>query len=105
MTGRDDADGIVRLQATVHGRVQGVGFRYFVMRRAHALGLVGWVANVADGGVQLVAEGPQIAIDALEADLDRGPTGAIVERVQAVRMPGTGEYREFGIRSGSHAGD
>ena len=105
MSGRDASDGVVRLEATVRGRVQGVGFRYFVMRRAHALDLAGWVANVADGAVRLVAEGSPASLDDLEEDLHRGPTGAIVDRVDAVRMPGTGEFPGFGIRSGTHSGD
>jgi hypothetical protein len=49
-----------RLHAVVHGRVQGVGFRYFVMREARALGLSGWVRNQADGSVEVEAEGAAI---------------------------------------------
>ena len=48
-----------RLDATVRGRVQGVGFRYFVLREAMDLGLEGWVANTRDGSVRCVAEGPR----------------------------------------------
>jgi acylphosphatase len=94
-----------RLEATVRGRVQGVGFRYFVVRRAVELGLVGWVANSADGSVRCVAEGTPPALDALEADLRRGPVGAIVDGVDAVRMTGTGRFDRFAVRSGAHSGD
>jgi acylphosphatase len=95
----------VRLEATVRGRVQGVGFRYFVVRRAMELGLVGWVANTADGSVRCVAEGPSAALDAFEAMLHEGPMGAIVDDVDVVRMPGTGRFERFAIRSGAHPGD
>ena len=94
-----------RLEATVRGRVQGVGYRYFVIRRAHELGLSGWVANVADGTVQLVAEGPPDALDRLERELLNGPTGAIVDAVDAVRMDATGSFAGFSNRSGGHRGD
>ena len=97
--------GPVRLDATIRGRVQGVGYRYFVVRRALDLGLVGWVANLADGSVRCVAEGPASAIDDLEAALREGPTGALVDDVNLVRMPATGEFERFSIRSGAHRGD
>ena len=94
-----------RLEATIRGRVQGVGFRYFVVRRAMELGLVGWVANIPDGRVRSVAEGPPDALDAFEAALNDGPVGAIVEAVDAVRMPATGAFDRFAVRSGAHPGD
>lgn len=94
-----------RLEATVRGRVQGVGFRYFVVRRAMELGLVGWVANAADGSVRCVAEGPLENLDALADELARGPLGAIVDAVDIVRMPGTGRFERFSVRSGAHSGD
>ena len=100
-----DAGGSRRLEATIRGRVQGVGYRYFVVRRATELGLVGWVANSADGTVRSVAEGPAAALEALEAALRDGPTGAIVDEVVAVRMPPTGRFDRFSIRSGAHPGD
>jgi len=94
-----------RLEATVRGRVQGVGFRYFVVRRALELDLVGWVANAPDGSVQCVAEGSPAALDALEATLRMGPLGAMVEAVDTVRMTGTGRLDRFRIRSCAHGGD
>jgi acylphosphatase len=101
-TGPESAE---RLEATVHGRVQGVGFRYFVVRRALEFGLVGWVANHPDGSVVCVAEGPAPVLDAFEAGLRGGPVGAIVGAVNAVRMPATGRFDRFAIRSGAHPGD
>jgi acylphosphatase len=87
-----------RLTASVSGRVQGVGFRYWVVRQATSLGLVGWVMNRDDeSAVELVAEGPQDALDALERMLHRGPPGARVERVDVERRPASGEYSRFSI--------
>ena|SRR5688572_22492863 len=94
-----------RLEATVHGRVHGVGFRWFVMRRAEHLRLGGWVANEADGTVRVVAEGRDEAVDALAADLESGPPGAVVDHVAAHYPPPTGEFGRFSVRPGGHSGD
>ena len=94
-----------RLDATVVGRVQGVGFRYFVLREAMALGLAGWVANTSDGAVRCVAEGPRPSLEALLGRLHEGPASAIVDRVSAAWMPATGTLGPFTIRSGGHPGD
>ena len=94
-----------RLEATIRGRVQGVGFRYFIVLRARELGLTGWVANEFDGSVRCTAEGPASALDRLEAALTIGPIGAVVDAVDAVRMPATGRFDRFAIRSGGHPGD
>jgi acylphosphatase len=95
----------VRLDATVSGRVQGVGFRYFVLREAMGLSLRGWVSNTMDGSVRCVAEGPR---DQLELLLDRlrvGPAAAIVEHTSEAWMPATGTLGPFEVRSGAHRGD
>lgn len=94
-----------RLEATVRGRVQGVGFRYHVLRHARDLGVRGWVANERDGSVRCVAEGPRAALEALLATLEAGPAGALVERVERAWGPATGAVRSFEIRGGSHPGD
>ena len=68
----------VRLTAWVHGRVQGVGFRWWVRSRALELGLVGWAANLQDGRVEVVAEGPRAAAETLLAALKApGPPGRV----------------------------
>ena len=87
-----------RLTARVTGRVQGVGFRWWVRRRAENLQLVGWVMNGDDErSVELVAEGPGSALTELEQILRDGPAGADVESVDARRGPASGEYDRFGI--------
>ena len=95
----------VRLDATVSGRVQGVGFRYFVLREAMELDLRGWVANTPDGAVRCVAEGPRTSLESLLERLHDGPVSAIVERVSVAWMPATGTLHSFSVRSGSHPGD
>lgn len=97
--------GTERIDARVTGRVHGVGFRYHVLREAQALGLVGWVANLPDGSVRCVAEGPREDLDALVERLQDGPPAAIVENVSVARMPATGTFVSFGVRSGAHRGD
>jgi acylphosphatase len=97
--------GTARLQAIVHGRVHGVGFRYFVVTRASALDLVGWVANEAGGTLQCVAEGPRADLEQLLELLREGPAAAHVQRVDATWGQSTGEFSSFSIRSGFHAGD
>lgn len=94
-----------RLDATVRGYVQGVGFRWFVVACARELRLVGWTANESDGAVRVVAEGDPATLDDLQTRLQRGPAAASVETVNAVRMPATGEFETFAIRSGDHRGD
>jgi len=103
--GPDQSTDAVRLEAVVRGRVQGVGFRYWVVRRAQDLGLTGWVANELDGSVRCVAEGATAALDDLETLLRLGPIGAVVDDVRIVRMPATGTFRSFDVRSSGHRGD
>lgn len=95
----------VRVDARVTGVVHGVGYRYFVLREAKALGLVGWVANESDGSVQCVAEGPRDRLETLLDRLRQGPPAALVENVSAAWMPSTGAFVSFGVRSGGHRGD
>jgi acylphosphatase len=94
-----------RLEAIVRGRVQGVGFRYFVLREATRLGLSGWVANLSDGGLQCVAEGPKPALELLAASLTAGPPGSHVADVSLHWGPPVDAPHRFEIRSGAHRGD
>lgn len=87
-----------RLEARITGRVQGVGYRWWVRRRAEELGLTGWVMNDEDErSVRVVAEGPPDRLDVLEHHLRRGPQGARVEEVEATRSPASGSHSAFEI--------
>lgn len=103
--GITDAVGRARLDAVVRGRVQGVGYRYFVLREASALRLEGWVANESDGSVVCRAEGPRGDLEELEAALRVGPSGAHVEDVLVEWGPALGALGPFTVRSGGHRGD
>lgn len=81
----------------VTGRVQGVGYRYFVMREAQALGLSGFARNLADGTVEVVADGPAGAVKALAERLGQGPAFAAVESVEASDAPSP-KVGSFSIR-------
>jgi len=94
-----------RLEAVIHGRVQGVGFRLFVAGVADRLGLVGWVANEPGGRVRCVAEGPVERLESLLAELRAGPPGAYVERVDASWDSRIEAFRQFEVRTGWHPGD
>lgn len=86
-----------RLRAVVQGRVQGVGFRYFVAERAHDLRLSGLCRNLRSGDVEVIAEGEEGALEAFLAALQAGPRASRVEGVHAAWLPATGEFRTFSI--------
>ena len=71
----------------VRGLVQGVGFRWFVGREAERLGLRGFVRNLSDGTVEVVSQGPDTALDAMERHLSRGPSHARVDGVERLHVP------------------
>jgi acylphosphatase len=66
----------------VRGRVQGVGFRWFVEREAHILGIAGWVRNNTDGSVEVLAQGTRDQISGLRSRLREGPRAARVDAVE-----------------------
>jgi acylphosphatase len=103
--GAPAGDGPGRLEATISGVVQGVGFRYFVRREALRLGVNGWVANLPNGSVAVVAEGERSALERLAEALSIGPPGASVRDVDVLWTRVVGGFDGFGIRSGTHSGD
>ena len=86
-----------RLSARVRGVVQGVGFRAFVLRSARALRVTGAVANRRDGTVAVEAEGPEEALQSLLRDLEKGPVGSVVDRVESTWSDTTGSFATFDI--------
>lgn len=81
----------------VSGRVQGVGFRWFVLRRARSLNLDGWVRNVPDGTVEVWAEGDEDALNVFEALLKAGPPSAVVKKVRAKSVTAAGRHDGFDV--------
>src|SRR6185295_15575780 len=77
----------------IAGRVQGVGFRYFMERKAAELGVAGWVRNRHDGTVEAMVQGTPEAVDAMVAAARRGPRAAIVTDVK--ESEGEGEFDGF----------
>lgn len=86
-----------RLHAIVEGRVQGVGFRYFVRENAAALGLTGWVRNRWDDTVELTAEGSREQLERLLSFIHRGPRVAFVTQVKTDWQPASGEFKDFRV--------
>ena len=89
--------------ATVHfevvGKVQGVGFRWFVREAALRVGLAGWVRNRADGRVEVAASGPETAITELMSAARTGPPGARVDHVIELPLSGLDELsRPFTVK-------
>jgi acylphosphatase len=82
----------------VRGRVQGVGFRYFVEKKAQELGLRGYARNLSDGTVEVIAAGAPKAIDTLAGYLCEGSRLAIVSGVHQEEAP-LGDYQSFRIRT------
>jgi acylphosphatase len=85
----------VTVRFLVTGRVQGVGFRWFVVKEARALDLAGYVRNLADGSVEVIASGEGAALERLAAALARGPVAArvaSVSRTDSSEAIGTGPF-------------
>ncbi len=86
------------VEIRVTGRVQGVGFRYFVHETARRLGVVGYVMNLRDGGVRAYAEGAEAVLQAFARAVEQGPVGATVRDAKIHWGFATGEYSTFTIR-------
>ena len=89
---------MAELHLRVVGKVQGVGFRWFVCEKAAELGVAGWVRNTAEGDVEVVARGDSARLDALALAVERGPSGSRVTAVH--REPpaaGTSYHHPFRI--------
>lgn len=82
----------------VHGRVQGVGFRYFVLRAANGSGVTGWVRNCPDGTVEALARGGAEAIDRFRSALRSGPPSSAVTAVDESEAPDFEGMSAFEIR-------
>ncbi len=88
----------IRVRLIVRGSVQGVFFRASTCEQARRCHVCGWVRNLADGGVEIVAEGDRRSVQELIAWCHRGPAGAHVTQVEVTEEPYTGDSHTFDIR-------
>jgi len=89
----------VRALVRVRGLVQGVNYRWFTQRFASELDLRGYVKNMPDGSVEVVAEGERSAVEQLLDALRGGPPSAVVETVECEWATPSGEFERFEVRS------
>jgi acylphosphatase len=82
---------------TISGEVQGVGYRFFAQRIAARHQVVGYVRNLADGRVEVHAEGTPEGVEGLRDDLATGPQYSRVEQVEELSLEPTGSYSSFRI--------
>ncbi len=85
------------MRALVRGRVQGVGFRFHTLQEAQRLGLAGQVRNLADGSVEVVAQGPRPPVQALLAWLGQGPAWADVTTVEVSELGTSQRWHGFQV--------
>jgi acylphosphatase len=81
----------------VHGRVQGVGFRYFTQKNASRIGVAGRVRNRADGTVEIHAEGSESKLKQLLARVQKGPSHADVQKIDVNWKESRGRYKSFEV--------
>lgn len=98
MANRNDSNDIQEMHAYVRGWVQGVGFRYFVVEKALALGLRGYARNERDGSVEVLAQGPRPALERLLTLLWQGPSAAQVTDVRSTWGHPTEHLSGFHVR-------
>jgi acylphosphatase len=89
---------IIHAEILVHGMVQGVGYRYFVMGKAHEYGLNGYVKNLGNGDVLVEVEGEQSIIKDFTKELRIGPRFARVIKVDINISPNLYNYKRFEVR-------
>jgi acylphosphatase len=89
---------VIARRFIVAGRVQGVGFRLFSARAAEAHGVRGWVRNLPDGRVEVLAEGEPGSLERFHAEIQRGPRHAVVEEVRVTEETPGGIFEGFDVR-------
>ena len=88
---------LVRVRAFAGGLVQGVAYRFFAEKYANALGITGWIRNLTDGRVEVLAEGTAEGIESFLARLREGPRQARIDGLDVRRERATGEFSDFRV--------
>lgn len=89
---------LVGRRLLISGRVQGVGFRWFTLEAASVEGVTGWVRNLPNGDVEIMAEGDAEAVERFERRVRQGPGHARIDDVATEIVPPTGRYSTFTAR-------
>lgn len=89
-----------QFHAIVHGRVQGVSFRYYTVLEAERLGIVGWVRNQLDSTVEVIAQGSSAQLQAFVEFLHQGPPSAQVTQVEITPQLVISRFAQFSVRYG-----
>ncbi len=89
----------IRANFLVKGLVQGVGFRWYILREAEEIGVTGYVRNTWSGEVEIVAEGEEWQIEALHEKAKQGPMRSRVTAVRVVKEAANNEFNKFEIRN------
>jgi acylphosphatase len=97
MTASETSTSRVARRFSIRGDVQGVGYRFFAQRAAARHQVVGYVRNMGDGTVEVLAEGPSVNVEAFKHDLATGPRFSGVEQVEEINLEPTGAYSSFRI--------
>ena len=90
-------DYFIRFHAKIQGRVQGVYYRAWTQQTAESLGLSGWVRNLSDGRVELLAEGERAQLEELHRRCLQGPPAASVKKIEVEWLAATGEFESFKV--------
>jgi acylphosphatase len=98
MASQNETHDIQELHAYVNGWVQGVGYRYFVVNNALALGLRGYVRNMSEGSVEVIAQGTRPNLERLLTLLQRGPSAAEVKEIRTNWGQPTEHFSGFHVR-------
>ncbi|MGC8976330.1 MAG: acylphosphatase [Candidatus Ratteibacteria bacterium] len=87
-----------RYHIYISGRVQGVGFRWYAQRIAKNIDILGWVKNLPDGKVEIVAEGNEENLERFIEELKKGYLGGNIRNIEKIEEKYTGEFKNFQIR-------
>ena len=86
-----------QVHAYYSGRVQGIGFRFAAVRLAEELGVTGWVSNLYDGRVEILAEANEDALKDFFSQIS-GIFGRYIQDIDVEWVPATGEFKDFGVK-------
>jgi acylphosphatase len=89
---------MIQFEITISGRVQGVGFRYFVQQKANEFGISGWVKNNVDGSLLIMAQADEPTLNTFIDFLYIGPTRARVDRILKYKMDTLSDFDNFSVK-------